>query len=258
MKRLKSQSMDEFDREVEALKLFRYHGDPHLVRLLATYHDGEYYNLIFPWADGNLGDYWKQNPRPDPSHHRILWIAEQFAGIAEALRKLHYGEFPENNSTQSLVTMPKRGRHGDIKPENILWFPSDTYFNGQGILVLSDFGLTRFHRAFSMQRKYNRNLAISLTYRAPEFDLDGEVSPSWDIWTLGCVYLEFLTYYLQGWDAVETFSKQRMKYDFATDMGKQDKFFTCEKWTEFGAYRKVSVTHVSNPCCLIEGREHVH
>ncbi|KAI0547201.1 kinase-like domain-containing protein [Xylaria curta] len=245
VKCLKSRSEAEFNREVEALRLFRNHGDPHLVKLLATYYDGDYYNLIFPWANGNLQDFWQRHPKPEKSHDTSIWIAEQCFGIAEALRKIHYPEFP-SASSHGPIEHPIKGRHGDIKPENILWFSSsDTDSgnagHGQQVLALSDFGLTRFHSAITASRQYRyRSLAVSPTYRAPELDLEKKVSPLWDVWTLGCVYLEFLIWYLQGWDAVDEFSEQRKNCDLAV-YGKEDKYFSRDKRSEFGAYRKWSV-----------------
>jgi serine/threonine protein kinase len=47
-------------------------------------------------------------------------------------------------------------------------------------------------------------LARTETYRAPEFDLPGGlVTPAADIWSLGCVFLEYITWYLLGTEAVE-------------------------------------------------------
>ncbi|KAI0964733.1 kinase-like domain-containing protein [Xylaria arbuscula] len=242
VKRLNSNSESEFNQEVNALRLFRDQGDPHLIKLLATYHDGDYYNLIFRWANGNLHDLWQRIPNPEKSHRRSMWITEQCLGLAEALRKIHCHEFPGANSSRS--GRPRMiGRHGDIKPENILCFPS-SYGNSDdehGVLALSDFGLTRFHRASTAFRQYEMNsLAVSPTYRAPECDLMGEISPSWDIWALGCVYLEFLIWYLQGCTAIEEFSRQRKACDTSVN-GKEDKYFSGDKRWRFGAHRKLIV-----------------
>ncbi|KAI0184908.1 kinase-like domain-containing protein [Xylaria flabelliformis] len=242
VKRLKSRSEAGFNQEVKALRLVRNHGDPHLVKLLATYYDGDHYNLIFPWANGNLEDFWRRHPKPEKSHDTSIWIAEQCFGIAEALRKIHYPEFPSAGSHGPIKQLIK-GRHGDIKPENILWFsssdtPSSNIGYAQQVLALSDFGLTRFHKAITASRQYrHRSLAVSPTYRAPENDIEKNVSPLWDVWTLGCVYLEFLIWYLQGWGAVDEFSEQRKNCDLAV-YGKEDKYFSRDRRSKFGAYRK--------------------
>ncbi|KAK9776856.1 putative Protein kinase domain-containing protein [Seiridium cardinale] len=241
VKRLRIGTELEVDREVETLRLFRNLDDPYLIKLLTTYHDGEHLNLVFPWADSNLREYWQHKPRIRQDYTRTLWIAEQCLGIAEAVRKIHYNEFMATSSRRTGASILK-GRHGDIKPDNILWFsPREKRSSpGHGLLVLSDFGLAKFHHAHSAQRKYNRDLAHTTTYRAPEFGLNGHVSPSWDTWTLGCVYLEFIIWYLQGWNAVDLFAVQRQKYDLSF-YAQEDTYFTLEKRSKFGAYRKIPV-----------------
>lgn len=176
-----------------------------------------------------------------------MWIVEQCLGLAEALRKIHGHEFPETNSHGSERSR-MIGRHGDIKPENILCFPSSdkNCDDEHGVLALSDFGLARFHRTSTAFRQYKtHSLAVSPTYRAPECDLGGKISPSWDIWTLGCVYLEFLIWYLQGWSAIDDFSRQRKHCDAAVS-GKEDNYFSHDKRCKFGAFRKLPVIQVSS------------
>lgn len=90
---------------------------------------------------------------------------------------------------------------------------------------------------------YHGRLATSPTYRAPECDLNEDISPSWDIWSLGCVYLEFLTWYLESWDAFDIFSKQRRKQDSARPV-LEDKYFILDRRAKFRAKLKTSVTRV--------------
>ncbi|KAI1125876.1 kinase-like domain-containing protein [Nemania abortiva] len=243
VKRLKSTSKDDFDREVEALSRFRDDGNPHLVKLLATYHDGKYYHLMFPLANGDLRDHWRLYPSPKQSYEKTLWIAEQCFGIAEALRKIRNDEF-SNASNRGLIEMYMKGRHGDVKPENILLFPSsndnaNTVDHSQGVLALSDFGHTRFHRDPSANQKRPHTFAVSWMYRAPEYDLGGEISPAWDIWSLGCVYLEFIVWYLQGWEALSAFLMQ-CGYGLATD-GEHEGYFYRRRWSILGPSRKGAV-----------------
>ncbi|KAI1774285.1 hypothetical protein F4818DRAFT_419468 [Hypoxylon cercidicola] len=208
IKRLRSKDKTQFDLEVESLERFSDGNYPHLIKLLATYSHGGYYHMIFPWAEGNLKDFWRRHPKPNRTYELALWIADQCRGIAKGLKMIHHDEFQHSLSP----TEAKKGRHGDIKPENILWFKgsgSDSIPRSD-VLKISDFGLTRWHRDVSNHKKYAEGLAVSLTYRAPETSLDMPVSQPWDIWTLGCVFLEFLTWYLLGWEkGVDEFSKQR-------------------------------------------------
>ncbi|KAI0882889.1 uncharacterized protein GGS22DRAFT_195613 [Annulohypoxylon maeteangense] len=219
IKQLMSPDKGKFSSEVESLKRFSKGYHPHLIKLLTTYHDGEKFNLIFPWADGNLRDLWKICPSPIKNYATIRWIAGQCLGIAKGLRMIHNNEFESSNISLE-PNEKKMGRHGDMKPENILWFKGLTdNDNGQfenDVLKISDFGLTRWHGSISNEKTDIRKLAISRSYRAPEYDLLWRpVSQLWDIWSLACLYLEFLTWYLCGWnEGVDEFSKDRTKDSF--------------------------------------------
>jgi len=61
IKSLKGEDAAEtFEREVEALRLFSDSTHPNIVRLLATFEQGDEYHIIFPWAECNLYEYWKE------------------------------------------------------------------------------------------------------------------------------------------------------------------------------------------------------
>lgn len=219
IKRLNSQNKKDFKKEVEMLKMFSDNAHPHLISLLATYEQFKVYFLIFPWADCDLNEFWSdRKPKPSFDMHTILWVAKQCKGIAHGLLKIH--EYHTSNSKVQAGSPEKRfGRHGDIKPENILWFPGT---NG-GTLKISDFGLSDYSTTHNKSYKPKSKVATSMSYRPPECDLkDGKIGQSYDIWTLGCLYLEFITWLLGGWELVKTFGQKRslfdpMWYDMNTD-----------------------------------------
>ena len=208
-----------FRNEVSACaKAYGVDGHPHLIRLLSTWHQNQSWYLLFPWAKGNLRDYWYKNRQvPQPDLLLVQWIAEQSLGIAEGLKKIH-----RSGSDEETSNFNDYGIHGDIKPENILCF--DDQDNKYGILVISDFGFTRFHSRKSRSNAYP--VGTSPTYRAPEYDsIVPQSSRAYDIWTLACLYLEFITWYLTGSNGVkETFAEQRTKED-ANYSIREDKFF---------------------------------
>lgn len=202
MKRLKPdyRNPDMFKQEVSTLKRLSEQDHPHLMRLELTYYHQDRYHLLFRWADGNLRDYWEKHPEPSDiprTHEFAVWVSKQWLGIAEALMTIH--ECPpdtgvvEDDAPDALALLRINGRHGDIKPENILWFqPYEC--NGdqsafEGKFVISDFGLTEFHRDETGMVD-PVNLARSPTYRAPEYDVSETISQSYDIWTMGCVLCE--------------------------------------------------------------------
>lgn len=108
------------------------------------------------------------------------------------------------------------GRHGDIKPQNILWFASsaDGRVEGEGgvseggILRIIDFGISEFSRT-----KVYGEIGNTAAYRSPESDTHRSVSSLCDIWALGCMIVEFVTWYFYGWAGVARFEKDRLSAD---------------------------------------------
>jgi hypothetical protein len=131
-----------FKREVNALSILQTQDTAaaSVVRCYGTfehrYRSGEItYNLILEYAECDLSTYWARNPWPHDA--RLL---EQFWAsllrIMEAVSRIHDAILPGS--------MLYYGVHGDLKPDNILWF-GDT-------LKLADFGFATFmyaHNKFS-------------------------------------------------------------------------------------------------------------
>ena len=199
------------------LKQFSDNAHPHLISLLATYEYLKKYYLIFPWADGDLTRFWQVHcPNPSFDSTTIKWVAKQCTGLAHGLVAIH--NYQTSNE-------PRYGRHGDLKPENILWFDDAS----GGMLKISDFGLSEYSTIHNRSSKPNSGLATSMSYRAPECDLKGSrIGPSYDIWTLGCLYLEFITWLLGGWDLVKAFEEKRMSPDPTYYNMRTDTFFELE------------------------------
>lgn len=228
-----------FQLEVKALLKIKSH--QHLVKLLTTYEHHNHYHLMFRWAEGgNLADLWKEHIRePVLDHDRMCWFAQQCYGLAEGLDGIHDTKLSQEEvediqgspvPTPSAKTAPMTqyltveeggvnakvfpngdcGRHGDIKPENVLWFSQDPNRFGHGELKISDFGLTTFHSMLTTKVS-PRGVAVTQTYMAPEYDLNEDLSRSFDIWSLGCTYLEFVTWMLLGANGLENFSTSRFQ-----------------------------------------------
>lgn len=160
--------------------------------------------MIFPWAEQDLDLYWDNHPRPDLNDVGLLrWISKQCLGIMEAISLVH-------NPTH-LGAAEQFGRHGDIKAENILWYKGSKPHD-RGILVISDFGLTAINSAKSRSMMPNNSAGLKVTpsYRPPECDtLDGKITRAFDIWTLGCLYLELVCWLLRGTRGKKDFDAAR-------------------------------------------------
>ncbi|KAI1377122.1 hypothetical protein F4677DRAFT_454241 [Hypoxylon crocopeplum] len=224
LKELHSQRIEDFQREVDALQYLSDFSHPHLVKLLTAFRHGTSYYLVFPWAEGgDLRTFWKDNPKPIPDPPLLRWMADQFLGIATGLRQIHHERIVvdatkvrKDNDLKD-ATDALYGRHGDIKPDNVLCFSKiaggSSRFNNDksdNILVLSDFGLGSLHSK-TRRHEVHRAIGFTPTYRSPEFDVPtGTIDRPADIWSLGCVILETAVWMLRGWEGVGSFALSRV------------------------------------------------
>ncbi|KAK3365887.1 kinase-like domain-containing protein [Lasiosphaeria ovina] len=215
IKVLTTKKKEDFENEVRMLRALR--GRPHVIDLLATFSHGGRWCLIFPWADGDLLAYWATVPTaPQMSVRLVRWVSEQCLGIVKALDWMHNPE-NEPNTLDPQTQEQLFARHGDIKPENILWFkngssePND-YASGE--LAMADFGLSSFNHKNSRSKVSNQNVAHTPAYAPPESVLEGYViGRAIDIWALGCVFLESVTWLMGGMQSVEDFQRNRYSQD---------------------------------------------
>lgn len=99
-------------------------------------------------------------------------------------------------------------RHGDLKPENILRFLKA---NEQvGTLRISDLGLAKQHSVRTGLRKLASSSTFgTLEYEPPEATtmLNSPRSRLYDVWSFGCVMLEFVVWLLYGQEGRDDFWK---------------------------------------------------
>lgn len=227
-------SKEAFEQEVNCLKRLMEENNPSLVRLLATLNHNNHYYLIFPWADANLEEFMtREYPNPDsPPRDASLarWVSKQLSSLASGLKLIHSSRIrPDNKQEMPPVSKKIYGRHGDIKPPNILFFRSRDPRPGGGwslgIFKISDFGFTAFHRLESIMVPAHA-VGLSPTYKAPECD-GISVSPSSDLWSLGAVMLELMVWYVSGLEGYNAFNQRRRDDDMVImfDQPAQDKYF---------------------------------
>ncbi len=175
-------------KEARTLRTMNDHPDPHLIKVIAYCIKGEKRYFLFPWAEnGNLRQYW-QNQAPSMEPANLEWIFVQLAGLAGALRNLHHMDC----------------RHGDLKPENILCFGGPASSRGaehRGRFVIADVGLAKVHKdATELRTGATTTMSATVMYSAPEIELGKNQARSrlYDIWCIGCIYLEFVIWLLFG------------------------------------------------------------
>ena len=217
-----------FQNELEQLRRFSGKVHPHLITLLASFEQDGVSHFIFPWAECNLETYWEKiQPWGDdaPSTRLDLdcarWVANQLVGITGAIHSIHQRR--ENNLKPGVEGF---GRHSDLKPDNVLWFRYEN--DPKGILVVTDLGLATFNRELSRSIQPGSSARVP-GYRAPECDIhDAKARRKTDIWTLGCIFLEFVTWLLGGNQLLGDFKQQRKSLDHLNN-AKSNLFFEFEE-----------------------------
>jgi serine/threonine protein kinase len=161
--------------------------------------------MLFPCAEMNLRQLWGTWPRPELHNKVVGWLLSQFKGLADGVRHIH-NLGPADLSPKSLgknlhpSESSRTGFHHDLKPENILVFTKVSGRNREPslsdfILKISDFGTAKINTVLSGAdyTHYTNNLSFGdSVYGAPDFALEGRTSRPYDIWSLGCIFLEMM------------------------------------------------------------------
>ena len=201
----------DFLREVNNLGRIRgVRSCKHITQSLATFQqavdvDENIYYIMFPFAEGgDLDNFWESRNNQPRSSRLILWSLQQMLGLADALQGLH-NEINQGSETNC--------RHGDLKPQNILHFLN--HGEAIGILKIGDFGISSIHntQTFARQDIPTDTRATTPSYEAPEasptLQQERARSRKYDLWSLGCIYLEFVIWLVEDWKAIEEFKKSR-------------------------------------------------
>ncbi|TDZ38103.1 putative myosin light chain kinase [Colletotrichum spinosum] len=193
-----------FKREIKANQKASH---PHITPLLAAFTHRSDFFLVLPWASGgNLQEMWEayapfgnaKLPGKKPSWLSAEWMAEQCFLIADAMATIHgHPSYMGGQCSAKQV-------HADIKPENILCFGS---WDGEGpfSLKIADFG----HSIPYNEHEPSTGIkGEPKTYRPP--DDCKAAGLEWDIWTLACLYIDFITWAVLGSTGIDRFGEDRL------------------------------------------------
>ncbi|KAI0976973.1 heterokaryon incompatibility protein-domain-containing protein [Xylaria arbuscula] len=106
----------------------------------------------------------------------------------------------------------KHWRHGDIKPENILIFKDSTWL---GTLKIADLGLAKQHQfATEFRHQATSTKHSTVHYQAPEAVTNTKEPRSrrYDVWSMGCIILEFIIWFLYGSEGLHNFYQESMQF----------------------------------------------
>ncbi|KAK2051809.1 kinase domain-containing protein [Colletotrichum caudatum] len=247
VKEIHAADKELYRKELRALvkSCARVQKEKHLIKLLLTFQHGQRHYLVFEWADGNLQEFWAKK-RVVSAAASASWMLQQCRGIANAVKRIHglaTWQKEERSTASGTVEENKLvkdwGRHGDIKPSNILWF--STYGEDHDHLVVADLGLTRYHSLLTRSRVLRVD-GFTGTYRAPEIDLGDHISSKYDIWSVGCVFLEFCVWYLLGADSIAVFESER-RLNRPKEAGETGEVDNSYFMTDMSTGRKKAVLH---------------
>ncbi|KAH7233691.1 hypothetical protein BKA59DRAFT_549900 [Fusarium tricinctum] len=204
-----------WEKEVVALWKIRALGEKHIVNFITAFRLGqdEHY-LILEWADGgNLKKFWETFREP-LTPDLVKDACGQLLGLARALHKVHS---PKDKSSD------EHFRHGDLKPENILWFKDKTNSSKIGTLKIGDWGLAKQHHDITQLRTVQTSTGFGTRrYEPPEERTvrdnnlivpndTGKIvrkrSRLYDLWAMGCIWLEFLIWLMYGLDGLKRFNR---------------------------------------------------
>jgi len=219
---------EAWEKEVKALERLKLEKIAHSVRFVNKLclfdNDSTDYYMIFEWADGgSLQTLWQEQQKPQLNASLVKWACRQLHGLALALHTAHDLEGDFNI------------RHGDLKPNNILWFKAKAQDDGFGTLKIADWGLAKEHSDKTVLRAYDTTARWGTKrYEAPEvkrarlrkfdkaksahLEVPGQPKPMdvrsrlSDIWAMGCIALEYLIWLLYGLDEL-----QRFKHEIGED-----------------------------------------
>lgn len=149
-------------REIKTLQLCRH---PNVVSLeeVLVGNAGSNVYLLMEYVENDVYTLMESRERPFTVSETKCLLQQLLAGVAH----LH----------ENWVV------HRDIKPANLL-------MSNKGVLKLADFGLAR---EFGSPIDKMTEGVVTLRYRAPEVLLGGAYTPALDLWSIGCIFAEFLT-----------------------------------------------------------------
>lgn len=194
---------EEAEKEALALEDIRRSSNVHLIKAIAyirTEPKTEY-SFVFPWAEhGNLWDFWLSQKGAQGDGKYFIRVFRQLTCLARAINELS----------------DKGIRHGDLKPENILCFKTDNGLPaGEGKkldamvrLVISDVGLAKSHDEKTQLRAKTDTRVSTRRYAAPELEThpNGTLSRRFDVWSMGCIFLEFAIWLIYGRKKLQDFT----------------------------------------------------
>lgn len=189
--------------EAELLFLLNSLKHPNIVELVASYVHCGITSLLFYPADLDLHQFLLQPERSSQFEADFVFF-QALHGLSSGLAYLH-NFHPRPCKAYSPSTVSMHGYHHDIKPRNVL--VRGTTF------ILADFGFSKLKQDFEDTKTRWKDTTFeygSPECRSPGSWSSGLVGRALDIWSLGCITSEVLTYVLRGLEGISEFRRVRI------------------------------------------------
>ena len=243
-------------QEGDKLSLVNTLQNPHIVQIVTSFTYRDEFSIVFRRATTNLAKALRQpkyllSQIVPPLQSCPIW--PQMLGLAKALadfssggwdrpaRPSQSGELIDQNEHTRANPNRSIGIHFDLKPSNILVNrpsrnPPSFHF------VVADFGLARI-KDLTRGSEGTRSRGGDDAYAPPESAMQDR---RYDIWSLGCIFLEILTFLVLGHKGVGDLDKARS----APSMGpaRQTPCF----WEPVSGGHPVSEEQVSGPSAKLK------
>lgn len=184
----------------------------------------------------NLAELMKRE-QPEASRLNVYWFLRCAKGLTDALKFIHSFSIPDNSLDPGSDDTHRKVYtfHHDLKPENILCYLGQIRSDGC-VLKIADFGASviEFLGSNGKSRSHS-DPSGTLTYQGPERKRS---RPS-DLWSLGCVLLEFALWFATPNFTRENFASDRIAANPREEGGKvESDLFWC--WKEGQKYEQLS------------------
>ncbi|KAF8424186.1 kinase-like domain-containing protein [Tirmania nivea] len=207
-------TLRNFRDELRIMKHLYHLRNPNIIQFLAAYsHRGSHSFLLLPVAEGNLSTLFKSDEAAGKTFNSASELLDAMHGLVKAVTALHNyhwvldldGVPSQGPESTSGIGVQLSGCHHDLKPENIL-------VHGKK-LILADFGISRLKSSEPGQNTKTSVKRGNDDYVAPEcyqvIINRQKVGRKSDIWSLGCIFLELLIFFVMDTAAVENFWHDR-------------------------------------------------
>lgn len=222
------------------LKVLANHPKTDIVPHITSWSQSEEHFILYPEARYNLRQFMQDVDRVGFTKDEVLWFLRQLRSLALAIDHVHHLKHP-TNTDRSPREDAYWGCHFDIKPENILVFEKVPGYHSR--FKITDFGVGIFHAAGNKGKHsvLTSEAHGTVTYFAPDKESSGNVSRPFDMWALGCVYLELMLWLFGFFEGRDGFSTARFNCTGANPRNMNDKFWRLTSTSEGDKYQLLPV-----------------